>query len=123
MRRGGGQASGGENIMLSAWLRTHDLASMIREEARGLYPPAADRAAWTALSPEHRQEIRSLEEAYRALPYPLRPASGFLAFAREGSRQRMSSPILPGGESSARRCWPAARIPGGRFWMWWTACG
>ena len=80
--------------MLSAWLRTHDLASMIREEARGLYPPAADRAAWTALSPEHRQEIRSLEEAYRALPYPLRPASGFLAFAREGIRQADEQPYF-----------------------------
>ena len=63
-------------------------------EARGLFPPAEERKAWGSLSADHRAQIAALAEKYAALPYPMRTASGFLAFVRNGSRRADEDPYF-----------------------------
>ncbi len=80
--------------MLTAFLETHPLAELLRYGTRKLYPAAADRRAWDGIPEEYRQEIGDLAEAYSKKPYPVRTASGFLAFARSGDRQADEVPYF-----------------------------
>ena len=80
--------------MFTEYLETHPLSEMLREEQRELYPPAENRPAWESLSEKLKGEIRELAEVYGGIPYPLRTATGFLAFSRDGSRQADEGPYF-----------------------------
>ena len=80
--------------MLTTFLQNHPMEEMLRRGSRKLYPPAEDRAAWEGLPEEMRREIRRLAAAFRDMPYPMRSASGFLAFVRDGSRQADEKPYF-----------------------------
>ena len=80
--------------MLTAFLQKHPLRELLRGGTRVLYPPAEDRRAWDGIPAEYRQEIRKLAEEYAEVPYPLRSASGFLAFVRTGDRQADEAPYF-----------------------------
>ena len=80
--------------MFTEYLETHPLSEMLREERRELYPPAENRPAWESLSEKLKGEIRELAEVYGGIPYPLRTATGFLAFSRDGSRQADEGPYF-----------------------------
>ena len=73
--------------MLTEFLQTHPMQELLKGGTRTLYPPASDRPAWEAVPEEYRREILNLAEEYARIPYPLRSASGFLAFVRTGDRQ------------------------------------
>ena len=80
--------------MFTAFLQDHPMQALMRDGTRILYPSAADRPAWEGISAEYRQEIRELASAYAQIPYPVRSASGFLAFARTGDRQADEQPYF-----------------------------
>ena len=80
--------------MLTELLGTFDLSRALRGDRRELYPSAEDRAAWDGIPEEFRREIRELARSYAALPWPVRTASGFLAFSRDGSRQADEKPYF-----------------------------
>ena len=80
--------------MLTAFLREHPMRELLKGGSRVLYPPAEDRQAWEGIPPEYRQEIRIMAEQYAGIPYPLRCASGFLAFVRTGDRQADETPYF-----------------------------
>ncbi len=80
--------------MFTEFLQRSPMAEMLKKGTRKLYPPAADREAWEKIPDEYRQEIRELAAAYAAVPYPLRTASGFLAFVRTGDRQADEKPYF-----------------------------
>jgi len=80
--------------MLTAFLQFHPMRELLADGTRVLYPPAGDRKAWDGIPGEYRQEIRAMAEAYAKIPYPLRSASGFLAFVRSGDRQADEQPYF-----------------------------
>ena len=81
--------------MFQEFLREHPLTELLAgDAARMLFPPAEDREAWERVDPDRLREIRELADRYAAVPYPLRPASGFLAFSRDGSRQADEQPYF-----------------------------
>ena len=80
--------------MFTAFLQENPMAEMLRNGSRVLYPPAEDRQAWDGIREESRQEIRKLAEEYAKAVYPVRSASGFLAFARTGDRQADEKPYF-----------------------------
>jgi len=73
--------------MFAEYLKAHPLLPLLRPEGRQLFPSAEDQKAWKTILPDHREEIASLAAAYAEIPYPMRTATGFLAFVRDGSRQ------------------------------------
>ena len=79
--------------MLLTYLASHPLEGMPLSRS-AVVPPACGHPAWTGISSAHREEIRSLFARYRAIPYPMRTASGFLAFSRDGSRQADERPYF-----------------------------
>ena len=81
-------------MLLTETFESRPLLPLLRPEFRALVPPAEDRAAWSAILPEHRQEILSLVDRYASQPYPMRTASGFLAFVRSGSRAADEQPYF-----------------------------
>ena len=80
--------------MFTEFLQRSPMAEMLKKGTRKLYPAAEDREAWEKIPDEYRQEIRELAAAYAAVPYPLRTASGFLAFVRTGDRQADERPYF-----------------------------
>ena len=80
--------------MLTAFLQAHPMRELLSGGTRVLWPPADDRRAWEAILPGYRREIRELAEEYAKIPYPIRSASGFLAFARTGDRQADEKPYF-----------------------------
>ena len=80
--------------MFTTFLQSHPMEEMLREGSRSLYPAAGDRQAWDGVPEEMRMEIRKLAAACRDIPYPMRSASGFLAFVRNGSRQADEKPYF-----------------------------
>ena len=80
--------------MFTSFLQSHPMEEMLREGSRSLYPAAGDRQAWDGVPEEMRMEIRKLSAAWRDIPYPMRSASGFLAFVRNGSRQADEKPYF-----------------------------
>ena len=80
--------------MLTEFLRNHPLKKLLRGHPRTLYPPAGDRQVWSGIPDAYRQEIRDLAIHYASVPWPLRSASGFLAFARTGNRQADEQPYF-----------------------------
>ena len=80
--------------MFTEFLQNHPMPELLRFGTRKLFPPAEDRAAWERILPEHRKEIRRLSEEYAVISWPVRNASGFLAFARTGDRQADERPYF-----------------------------
>ena len=80
--------------MLTAFLREHPAGELLTGGTRVLYPPAEDRRAWDGIPEAYREEIGKLAEEYRAVPYPARSATGFLAFVRTGDRQADEAPYF-----------------------------
>ena len=60
---------------------------------RAAYPPAGD-PAWQQLSPETIGEICQLDALYHNQPWPMRRATDFLAFVRDGSRKADETPYF-----------------------------
>ena len=80
--------------MISERLGQVDLPRLLRADQRKLVPPADDRTAWEGIAPEIRAELRELGRTYAALPWPVRTATGFLSFSRDGSRQADEKPYF-----------------------------
>ena len=80
--------------MFSEFLRNHPMEEMLRHGTRILYPTAEDRRAWDDIPEVYRKEIRDTATAYAEVPYPVRSASGFLAFVRTGDRQADEQPYF-----------------------------
>ena len=84
--------------MLTEWIQSHSLLPLLAASSslpnRGLVPPASERARWNALSEEKKSAVRALWEQYAPLPYPMRTASGFLAFVENGSRRADEDPYF-----------------------------
>jgi len=80
--------------MLTEFLREHPAEALLRGGTRELYPPAEDRKAWDGIRAEYREEIRAMAAGYEKMPYPLRTATGFLAFTRTGDRQADEKPYF-----------------------------
>ena len=84
--------------MFAEYFRNHPLAPLLAASAdkpnRGLVPPASDRSAWSGLSPEKQQAVRSLAARYAEIPWPMRTASAFLAFTENGSRTADEAPYF-----------------------------
>ena len=59
-----------------------------------LYPPASNREAWDHLAEEDVRQIEALHAQYAGVPYPMRTATGFMAFVRSGSRQADEGPYF-----------------------------
>lgn len=80
--------------MLTAFLQEHPMRELLKGGARLLYPSADDRRAWEEMPEEYRREIRELAGIYAGISYPIRSASGFLAFVRTGDRQADETPFF-----------------------------
>lgn len=80
--------------MFTEFLKTHPMADLLQGQMRTIYPPAEDRSAWEGIPETMKREIRDLAAAYREIPYPMRSASGFLAFVRSGSRRADEEPYF-----------------------------
>ena len=80
--------------MLTAFLQEHPMQELLAGGTRVLYPSAEDRRAWDGIPAEYRGEIRKLADEYSNIPYPVRSASGFLAFVRTGDRQADEVPYF-----------------------------
>ena len=80
--------------MFSEYLDRFPMASLLSDACYCPFPDAEDRAAWTSLPPPSVLELRQMEQAYRAQPYPMRFASGFLAFVKTGSRKADEEPYF-----------------------------
>ena len=80
--------------MFSEYLDRHPMEGLLLSPVPPLYPPTADQAAWSSLAKEDREQLRELARQYRDQPYPPRPATAFLAFSREGSRQADEQPYF-----------------------------
>ena len=90
--------------MFAEYLNRHPLTELLPDKARALYPAAGD-PAWGGISQAHREEIAREAAAWRKKPYPMRTASGFLAFVRDGSRAADEVPYF-----SRRRKPDGARV-------------
>lgn len=77
--------------MFDAFLAHHPLRTLLAENNRLPYPPMCDRAAWDALPDFEREALLVLHESYRA-PYPMLPATAFMAFTRTGDRLAWQTP-------------------------------
>ena len=81
------------------------LSPLPDEGIPALVPPAGD-PAWESIDPAMRDEILSRAAAWAEKPWPVRTATGFLAFVRTGSRKADEDPYF-----SRRRklCWAVLR--------------
>ena len=80
--------------MLTEFLREHPAETLLKNGTRTLYPPAEDREAWDGIPANIREEIRAAAAEYASVDYPVRSASGFLAFVRTGDRQADEKPYF-----------------------------
>ena len=87
--------------MFSEYLSLHPMPSLLLDPVPALFPAAGD-PAWGRITDEHRAEIAREAEIWRAKPYPMRLATGFLAFVRDGSRQADEAPYFT---RRRKLCW------------------
>jgi len=97
--------------MLSEYLKEHPPETLLK--TRTLYPSAEDREAWEGMAPSLREEIRKLATEYASKPWPMRSATGFLAFSREGSRQADEQPYFARRRKLCAAVLKACAFPGG----------
>ena len=86
--------SGEERPVFAEYLKDHPLRPLVREEKRALYPSAEDREAWENIGDEARAQILEADAFWKQKAWPLRTATGFLAFCRDGSRQADELPYF-----------------------------
>ncbi len=79
--------------MFHEYFEQHPLAELLTE-ALPLQAPKAEEERWGQILPAHREEILKAAEEYAAVPYPMRTASGFLAFTENGSRKADEDPYF-----------------------------
>ncbi|MBQ4435675.1 MAG: hypothetical protein II879_06215, partial [Clostridia bacterium] len=79
--------------MFAEFLNRHPIVELLSDPLPPLFPVAGE-AAWKAVTTEHRDEIIEQAKAWSGRPYPMRTASGFLAFVRDGSRQADEKPYF-----------------------------
>lgn len=77
--------------MFEQLVKEHTLRERLRDGAFHPFPPMDDRAAWGQVA---RAEITALAEKYRAIAYPMRRATDFMAFVRSGSRKADENPYF-----------------------------
>ena len=87
--------------MFAEYLNRYPMAGLLADSPAPLYPPAGD-VAWDDISQEHRAEIIREAEAWGKKPYPMRLATGFLSFVRDGSRQADERPYFT---RRRKLCW------------------
>ena len=80
--------------MFSEFLDHHPLSGLLIGAIDLGFPPSEDRAAWESISPEDRRELEELIAQYKTVSYPMRLASGFMAFVTDGSRQADEQPYF-----------------------------
>ena len=80
--------------MFTAFLQHHPMTEMLKNGTRRIYPLSEDRRDWDHIPEQYRREIQELAETYAKIPYPVRTASGFLAFSRTGDRQADEKPYF-----------------------------
>ncbi len=76
--------------MLSEYIAAHPLHITPAPQ----FPPAANRAAWEAVSPADRADLLVLADTWRSRPYPLLTAGMYAAFVRTGSRKDCETPYF-----------------------------
>ena len=77
--------------MFAKALEKHPLKELLMEKPLQLFPTMDDRAAWNQVD---GAEIIALAAKYRAQPYPMRKATDFLAYVRNGSRKADENPYF-----------------------------
>ena len=87
--------------MFAEFLNRHPIVELLADPLPPLFPVAGEDA-WNAVMPEHRAEITEQAKAWRGQPYPMRTASGFLAFVCDGSRQADEKPYFT---RRRKLCW------------------
>ena len=87
--------------MFAEYLDRHPILELLTEPLPPLYP-AAGEAAWQTIPPEYRAEIAEQARQWSSRPYPMRTATGFLAFVRDGSRQADETPYFT---RRRKLCW------------------
>ena len=87
--------------MFAEYLNRFPMERALAVSPKPLFPPAGD-PAWNEISEEYRAEIVRESERWRNTPYPMRPATGFLAFVRDGSRQADETPYFT---RRRKLCW------------------
>ena len=80
--------------MFAEFLNAHPMETLLAGAPDPGIPSAADREAWEQLPESLREELLALVRAYAGQPYPMRTASGFLAFVRSGSRTADEAPYF-----------------------------
>ena len=80
--------------MFTKYLRQHRISRFNENGMAALYPSAADREAWDGLPEGGKQQLEALIARYASIPYPMRTATGFMAFVRSGSRQADEGPYF-----------------------------
>ena len=80
--------------MFSEYLKKHPIRRLDPKKMDDLYPPAENREAWEGISDADKQQLSALFAQYEPLLYPIRTATGFMAFARTGSRQADEAPYF-----------------------------
>ncbi len=81
-------------LMFADGLKSQPLKDVDVRAMSRLYPPASNRTAWESIPPKEKEEIEALAAQYAAVPYPMRLATGFMAFSRNGSRQADEQPYF-----------------------------
>lgn len=77
--------------MFEQLVKEHTLRGRLTEGEFHPFPPMDDRAAWGQVD---RAEITALAEKYRAIAYPMRRVTDFMAFVRSGSRKADENPYF-----------------------------
>ena len=80
--------------MFSEYLDRHPIGEMMASGAVLPYPSADDRAAWACIPADDRRQIAEMAKIYASQPYPMRRATDFLAFVRDGSRAADEGPYF-----------------------------
>ena len=80
--------------MFAEYLDQRPMDTLLAERPSLSFPRAGDRAFWERLPDDLLQSLRVLIDSYAARPYPMRTASGFLAFVRSGSRKADENPYF-----------------------------
>lgn len=68
--------------------------AVLAESLPPLVPPAEDRAAWDGIASADREELLNRAAEYALQPWPMRLATDFMAFTRNGSRKADENPYF-----------------------------
>lgn len=80
--------------MLTTFLDEHPLISLLKGTVGCPFASVDNRAVWESIPVQQRSEMIALAEKYRSIPYPLLPATAFMAFVRDGSRKAYEDPYF-----------------------------